>query len=47
MFSFCCTPGKDFNPRSREGSDQSPTVLIAIRGYFNPRSREGSDLKGT
>ena len=43
MFSFCCTPGKDFNPRSREGSDQSPTVLIAIRGYFNPRSREGSD----
>ena len=34
---------KDFNPRSREGSDsRTNNCIVGIR-YFNPRSREGSD----
>ena len=35
---------KDFNPRSREGSDQNAVVCPLIIPHFNPRSREGSDL---
>ena len=35
--------GARFNPRSREGSDGSPTTTCAPRTCFNPRSREGSD----
>ena len=35
---------RHFNPRSREGSDFSRTILPAREAYFNPRSREGSDL---
>ena len=34
----------DFNPRSREGSDQPQTPLHRPRRDFNPRSREGSDV---
>ena len=34
---------KDFNPRSREGSDYSIFVKRDLFIYFNPRSREGSD----
>ena len=34
----------NFNPRSREGSDDIPCYLASIQtSYFNPRSREGSD----
>ena len=33
----------DFNPRSREGSDQAWRTWTESRSYFNPRSREGSD----
>ena len=33
----------DFNPRSREGSDDAPLLLHEQLVYFNPRSREGSD----
>ena len=33
----------DFNPRSREGSDQLPGALCSDTRNFNPRSREGSD----
>ena len=36
---------KDFNPRSREGSDQAVSEDDTIIFYFNPRSREGSDDK--
>ena len=37
-------PLQDFNPRSREGSDNPVLVTRAEQQYFNPRSREGSDL---
>ena len=34
----------DFNPRSREGSDNRFCAVPLLRYlYFNPRSREGSD----
>ena len=33
----------DFNPRSREGSDQRARRPGSAGHYFNPRSREGSD----
>ena len=33
----------NFNPRSREGSDNIIQNIIAISNNFNPRSREGSD----
>ena len=35
----------DFNPRSREGSDDYLQQYSAAIRDFNPRSREGSDLK--
>ena len=35
---------KNFNPRSREGSDPSTPVAPFTPAYFNPRSREGSDM---
>ena len=37
---------RDFNPRSRVGSDARsiPPPLLSI--YFNPRSRVGSDYDG-
>ena len=35
--------GKNFNPRSREGSDRAYWRGRGIRRDFNPRSREGSD----
>ena len=35
---------RNFNPRSREGSDQIPLIQIPQLSYFNPRSREGSDF---
>ena len=34
----------DFNPRSREGSDDRPESEEHTAYYFNPRSREGSDV---
>ena len=34
---------EDFNPRSREGSDQWMIPSTIDFGHFNPRSREGSD----
>ena len=37
---------KDFNPRSREGSDDMHGICKRGIGHFNPRSREGSDDKG-
>ena len=37
------TAAKNFNPRSREGSDGRFLFTISILFYFNPRSREGSD----
>ena len=33
----------DFNPRSREGSDDGTQLSVRYGCYFNPRSREGSD----
>ena len=33
----------DFNPRSREGSDDLATIYGVYKDNFNPRSREGSD----
>ena len=33
----------NFNPRSREGSDLTPSAIAIVSSYFNPRSREGSD----
>ena len=36
---------KNFNPRSREGSDDGATLSPPANVYFNPRSREGSDLQ--
>ena len=35
---------KNFNPRSREGSDLSEFLECPICSDFNPRSREGSDV---
>ena len=37
---------RNFNPRSREGSDEWEANADAARQDFNPRSREGSDLLG-
>ena len=34
---------RDFNPRSREGSDTRYSRTVSVFRYFNPRSREGSD----
>ena len=34
---------RHFNPRSREGSDQTGMTTIVAVTNFNPRSREGSD----
>ena len=34
---------RDFNPRSREGSDDFLFATCYSINYFNPRSREGSD----
>ena len=33
----------NFNPRSREGSDDAGAEACYIAAHFNPRSREGSD----
>ena len=33
-----------FNPRPREGSDDTTPERRDCFGYFNPRPREGSDL---
>ena len=33
----------DFNPRSREGSDEVIKIRLIVNKDFNPRSREGSD----
>ena len=33
----------NFNPRSREGSDDLDEYVGSQKGNFNPRSREGSD----
>ena len=41
---FFMLKAKDFNPRSREGSDAICQSLVLPCLYFNPRSREGSDL---
>ena len=35
----------DFNPRSREGSDNTTRYVYGSFSNFNPRSREGSDKK--
>ena len=35
---------RNFNPRSREGSDHKFISSASKMRYFNPRSREGSDL---
>ncbi len=37
-------PFRDFNPRSREGSDLTQTAAVHSSHDFNPRSREGSDF---
>ena len=37
----------DFNPRSHEGSDESPEKMGQRKAYFNPRSHEGSDTPPT
>ena len=36
---------RNFNPRSREGSDGHPSRRLRYPPYFNPRSREGSDYE--
>ena len=36
---------RNFNPRSREGSDGITHPIKSPGRYFNPRSREGSDRK--
>ena len=42
LLRFCA---RDFNPRSREGSDvRAPCGTGGGRKNFNPRSREGSDI---
>ena len=38
-----CERERDFNPRSREGSDTAVCGQCQTYAYFNPRSREGSD----
>ena len=43
--SYGCRKGKDFNPRSHEGSDIVEGEERAIIRDFNPRSHEGSDLR--
>ena len=40
-----CRCVSNFNPRSREGSDQTVALVIGNYTNFNPRSREGSDLR--
>ncbi len=35
--------GSNFNPRSREGSDENGHLTRDGTKHFNPRSREGSD----
>ena len=35
--------GRNFNPRSREGSDRRCSLCFFRCSDFNPRSREGSD----
>ena len=43
-----CRPGRDFNPRTREGCDQSKrNRILRIRYHFNPRTREGCDAVAT
>ena len=37
-------PYKNFNPRSREGSDNYANICLGDNYDFNPRSREGSDM---
>ena len=37
---------KNFNPRSRVGSDTALLALFILTYYFNPRSRVGSDKRG-
>ena len=37
------TEAKNFNPRSREGSDDDYESIFGDITDFNPRSREGSD----
>ena len=37
---------KNFNPRSRVGSDQNAHGNVSGKMYFNPRSRVGSDKAG-
>ena len=34
---------RNFNPRSREGSDSFAAPTLNLLSNFNPRSREGSD----
>ena len=36
---------RNFNPRSREGSDGFFGLFQILSSYFNPRSREGSDCR--
>ena len=38
---------RNFNPRSREGSDAVQAAFIKKLTDFNPRSREGSDKTGS
>ena len=41
---FCGRNWKNFNPRSRGGSDSAPFPSLMPYRHFNPRSRGGSDL---
>ena len=43
----CVHRTRDFNPRSREGSDGAVATPGVWRACFNPRSREGSDSDGS
>ena len=36
---------KNFNPRSRKGSDSALVTFSPLASDFNPRSRKGSDFK--
>ena len=40
-YTDCDTPS--FNPRTREGCDDSAKGVIALCQSFNPRTREGCD----
>ena len=40
-----CNVCKNFNPRSREGSDRLRFFIFLNSLDFNPRSREGSDIR--